>query len=250
MDEYAIEAKAFRRALLSQRAARTKGGIYHLTQVDFAYNSNRIEGSQLSEDQTRSLYDTQSVEGLAPARDIIETTNSFRAFDWILDQPPGPIDVEGIKTLHAILKAGTPESLDAAFNVGDWKLARNMVGGQETTPPDLVEEQIQQLLKETPHEMSFQDIARFHHRFESIHPFTDGNGRVGRLLMFKQALDAGIMPFVVPDSHKHFYYRGLKNYPEEPGFLEDTLRSAQDTYFRKYKDFVPAFLFQEQYEDK
>lgn len=239
MDQYGIAADVFRRTLRHQRASRMKGGIYHLTQVEMAYNSNRIEGSQLTRRQTRSLYETATIDGFAHVNDVIETTNSFRALDWMIDNIDHPVTAADLKELHRILKAGTQDADIGWFNVGDWKAVANAVGGAMTTPPALVDDAINALLQRTPKKMTFEDIVRFHHDFEAIHPFQDGNGRVGRLVMFGQCLVNDIMPFIVLNKDKAFYYRGLAEFDENPGYLSDTLRHFQDRYYQKYKDFVP-----------
>lgn len=201
-------------------------------------NSSRIEGSRLSEDQTRSLYETQTIEGAVPADDIIETSNHFRAFDWVLDHTGEPFTASTIKHLHRLLKAGTRESLNPSFRVGDWKVLQNVVGGNPTTPPGEVDRVMSELLSRVPVHMNFEQVTSFHHAFEAIHPFTDGNGRVGRLILFGQCLANDLMPFVVIDDEKAFYYRGLREYPELPGFLEGTFRHFQDEYAERFRDFV------------
>lgn len=203
-----------------------------------AYNSSRIEGSRLSKDQTRSLYETQTIEGAVPAEDIIETSNHFRAFDWILDHAGEPFTAATIKHLHHLLKLGTRESLNPNFRVGDWKVLQNVVGGNPTTPPGEVDQAVSELLSSVPARMTFEQVTRFHHDFEAIHPFTDGNGRVGRLILFGQLLANDLMPLVVMDDEKAFYYRGLHEYPGHAGFLEGMFRHFQDEYANRFHDFV------------
>lgn len=248
-DEYPIAPSLFAATLRQQRATRLKGGLYHLNQVLLAYNTNRIEGSSLDEDQTRYIYETQTVSGVAvPVDDVIETTNSFRLFDEMLDRSGSfdkhsePITADTLKSYHRTLKNGTIHAAQPGFAVGDWKRTANTVGGQRTTPPEHVALAVEDLLARTPQigEMSFDDITDFHHRFESIHPFQDGNGRVGRIVMFQQCLQNNIMPFIVLDSQKEFYYRGLKAYEDEPGFLRETLRSFQDSYYEQFSEYVPV----------
>lgn len=239
-DEFAISAAQLIATLQEQRAMRLKGGLYHLNQIEMAYNTNRIEGSQLSEEQTRYIYETRTISGEAlSVDDITETNNHFRAFDTMIDNYREPITAETMKEYHRILKQGTSDAAKPWFAVGDWKQVPNAVGGRDTCPPDQVANAISTLLRKTPREMSFRDICDFHYRFEIIHPFQDGNGRVGRLLMFQQCMSNNIMPFIVLDRKKEFYYRGLSNYEKEPGFLIDTFRTFQDAYYAKYAKFVP-----------
>lgn len=239
IDEYAIEAGRFAETLLEQREMRLAGGLYHLTQIELAYNSNRIEGSQLSEDQTRYLYETRTILGDALVDDVVETTNHFRAFDLVLASTGEGVSVNEIQELHRILKSGTRDAEREWFAVGDWKRVPNSVGGIETTAPEEVEAEMVALVSDYSRALSFEDICDFHVRFESIHPFQDGNGRVGRLIMFQQCLENNIMPFVVPDGQKAFYYRGLQRYDDTPGFLRDSFRSFQDEYFAKFAQYVP-----------
>lgn len=222
--------------------ARLKGGVYHLNQVLMAYNTNRIEGSVLDEEQTRYIYETRTVSGDAvPVDDVVETMNSFELFDAMLDGLDEPITAERLKLYHAILKRGAAQARLDWLAVGDWKRVPNVAGLQQTTAPDGVAGAIDELLAGAPQlgEMTFDDIVDFHYRFESIHPFQDGNGRVGRLVMFQQCLQNSIMPFVVLDSRKEFYYRGLREYEVQPGFLRDTLRSFQDAYYERFASLVP-----------
>lgn len=238
-EEYEIDAAQFASTLREQRPMRLKGGLYHLTQIQMAYNTNRIEGSRLSEEQTRYLYETRTITGDALVDDVVETSNHFRAFDAMLDHVGKPITADTIKEYHRILKSGTSDSEKEWFAVGDWKRVANAVGRIETSPPEQVDHAIAQLLKQTPERLTFEDICRFHFEFESIHPFQDGNGRVGRLVMFEQCLANNIMPFIVLDDDKGFYYRGLDQYAETPGFLTETFRKAQDDYYSRYSKFVP-----------
>jgi Fic family protein len=239
-DEYAIDAARFREALIEQRAMRLPGGLYHLNQVQLAYNSNRIEGSRLSIDQTRYLYETQTVEGPAHADDVVETTNHFRMFDLMLDAVGTPLTAARIRDYHRVLKSGTSDAARDWFVVGGWKQVPNVVGGVATTAPALVGAAMDELLEQFAGPMTFDDICDFHWRFESIHPFQDGNGRVGRIVMFEQCLTHGLMPFIVLDSEKFFYYRGLSEYPNEPGFLRDTFRSFQDRYHQEFRQYLPG----------
>lgn len=220
--------------LREEKYAQISGGLYHETQVRLTYNSNRIEGSRLSEDQTRLIFETNTIgaeEGV-PVDDIIETANHFRAIDYIIDCAEEPLTEDIIKTLHKILKTGTKDSHLSWFNVGEYKARANVVGGQETTPPAKVADEIKKLLEEYAEisDTSIEDIIKMHHDFEKIHPFQDGNGRVGRLIAFKECLRFNIVPFIIEDSKKMFYYRGLKEWNRERGFLIETCLDGQDTY--------------------
>ena len=221
-------------ALREEKYAKVSGGIYHETQVRLTYNSNRIEGSRLSEDQTRLIFETNTIgaaDGI-PVDDIIETANHFRAVDYIIDCAEEPLTEEIIKELHKILKTGTKDSHLTWFNVGEYKARANIVGGQETTSPARVAGEMQKLLAaySKQSDITVADIIGFHHDFEKIHPFQDGNGRVGRLIAFKECLHFNIVPFIIEDSKKMFYYRGLKEWNSEPGFLIETCLDGQDTY--------------------
>lgn len=224
-------------ALIDQKQSAMRGGIYHRTQIDLAYNSNHIEGSRLSHDQTRSIYETNTV-GLAEGQqalnvdDIIETTNHFRAFDYIIDNARRPLTAQMLKDLHRILKTGTSDAAKSWFAVGDYKRLPNEVGGLETTAPEDVPSAVNDLLDQynSLASKSLDDILDLHQRFESIHPFQDGNGRVGRLVMFKECLANEIVPFIITDELKMFYYRGLREWPDIPGYLRDTCLTAQDSY--------------------
>lgn len=220
--------------LKEEKYAKISGGLYHETQVRLTYNSNRIEGSKLSEDQTRLIFETNTIgaeEGV-PVDDIIETANHFRAIDYIIDCAEEPLTEDIIKELHKILKIGTKDSHLSWFNVGEYKARANVVGGQETTPPSNVAREIKKLLIAYTQisDMNIEGIIQFHHDFEKIHPFQDGNGRVGRLIAFKECLRFNIVPFIIEDSKKMFYYRGLKEWNSEKGFLIETCLDGQDTY--------------------
>ena len=221
--------------LKSEMENRRKGGIYHRIQIDLTYNSNHIEGSRLSEEQTRLIFDTNTLgvsETSINVDDVIETSNHFRAIDYIVEHAEARLTEPFIKQLHAILKTGTSDSAKKWAKVGHYKTLPNEVGGNMTTPPEEVTEEMRSLLKEynsikTP---SFEDIIDFHWRFERIHPFYDGNGRVGRLIMFHECLRLGIVPFIITDNLKMFYYRGLQNWPRLKGYLLDTCLTAQDEF--------------------
>ncbi len=224
--------------LNEERLSHCKGGLYHKLQVVFAYNSCRIEGSRLSEEQTRLIYETRMVanEGTEALSvdDIIETTNHFRAFDWVLEHAMEIPSEQLLFHLHTILKQATTDSQKSWFAVGAYKRLPNEVGGQETTPPEKVALAIKELLDEyiACSEQNLETLLDFHVRFERIHPFQDGNGRVGRLLLFKECLRCGVLPFVITDELKIFYYRGLQQWSQVRGYLTDTCRTAQDEFRR------------------
>jgi len=221
--------------------AGIRGGIYHRLQIDLTYNSNHMEGSRLTHDQTRFIFETNTVgvqgESLN-VDDIIETTNHFRCIDLIINQANYALSEAFIKQLHLTLKSGTSDANKAWFSVGEYKRLPNEVGGMDTTPPDKVAQKIKELLKQynTNKKKTLEEIIAFHYEFERIHPFQDGNGRVGRLLMFKECLRNEITPFIVEDDIKDFYYRGLREWKSEPGYLIDTCLAAQDR-FKVYMDY-------------
>ena len=221
--------------LRQEKEAKLKGGIYHKTQIDLTYNSNHIEGSRLTHDQTRYIFETNTIgiEGESVrVDDIIETTNHFRCIDLIIDRAEERLTESFIKELHLILKSGTSDSRKDWFTVGDYKRLPNEVGGNETTAPEDVHREIKALFKEysAKKRKSFEDILDLHQRFEAIHPFQDGNGRVGRLVMFKECLANGYVPFIITDELKMFYYRGLHEWPRIKEYLRDTCLTAQDNY--------------------
>ena len=221
--------------LRQEKEAKLKGSIYHKTQIDLTYNSNHIEGSRLTHDKTRYIFETNTIgiEGESiRVDDIIETTNHFRCIDLIIDRAEERLTESLIKELHLILKSGTSDSRKDWFTVGDYKRLPNEVGGNETTAPEDVHREMQALLKEYngKKQKSFEDIIDLHQRFESIHPFQDGNGRVGRLVMFKECLANGYVPFIITEELKMFYYRGLREWNNVRGYLLDTCLTAQDNY--------------------
>ena len=221
--------------LREQKQMKLKGSIYHRTQIDLTYNSNHIEGSRLTHEQTRHIFETNTLgisEESVNVDDIIETTNHFRCIDLIIDRTEEKLSESFIKELHRILKSGTSDSRKDWFAVGEYKLLPNEVGGHETCLPEDVSKEMKALLKEynAKKQKSFDDILDFHHRFERIHPFQDGNGRVGRLIMFKECMANGHIPFIVTDELKWFYYRGLQQWPDIKGYLRDTCLTAQDRY--------------------
>lgn len=221
--------------LRQEKASEQKGGIYHRTQIDLTYTSNHIEGSRLTHDQTRYIFETSTIgiEGESiRVDDIIETTNHFRCIDLIIDRAEERLSEGLIKELHAMLKSGTSDSRRDWFAVGAYKRLPNEVGGNETTTPEAVKSEMQELFKtyNAKKKKSFDDILDLHQRFEAIHPFQDGNGRVGRLVMFKECLANGIVPFIITDDIKLFYYRGLQQWPTVKEYLRDTCLTAQDNY--------------------
>ena len=227
--------------LLEEKSVGLKGGIYHKTQVELTYNSNHIEGSKLTAEQTRFIYETNTigVEGESlNVDDIIETTNHFRCIDYVLETIGESLSAKVIKELHGILKSGTSDSKKSWFVVGDYKKLANEVGDRETTPPEMVESEINKLIDRynALEKITLQDIVSFHRDFEIIHPFQDGNGRVGRLIMFRECLRNGITPFIIDEEHRLFYYRGLSEWHREHGYLIDTCLSAQDKY-KKWLDY-------------
>lgn len=220
--------------LREEKAWRISGGIYHELQVRMTYNSNRIEGSKLSEDQTRMIFETSTIDASESVSidDVIETVNHFRAIDYCIDEAEEELTQDFIKELHRILKQGTSDSMLSWFAVGDYKTRANVVGGHETAKPHEVTERMQALLAEYEANpaITVDDIIEFHYRFERIHPFQDGNGRVGRLIALKECLRFGITPFIIEDSKKMFYYRGFAEWEREEGYLRDTCLDGQDTF--------------------
>ena len=223
-----------------EKKAAIKGGIYHKVQIDLTYNSNHMEGSRLTHDQTRYIYETNTIGSGENIRvdDVIETANHFRCIDLIIDSASYAPSESFIKQLHAVLKNGTSDSRLNWFAVGDYRKVANEVGGKETAEPKEVPAKMKALLADyhSKKTLNFDDLLDFHWRFESIHPFQDGNGRVGRLILFKECLRNGIVPFIISDDLKMFYYRGLQNWPSEKGYLRDTCLTAQDQ-FKKILDY-------------
>ena len=221
--------------LREQKSMGLKGGIYHRTQIDLTYNSNHIEGSRLSHDQTRYIFETNTIgiEGESvKVDDIIETVNHFRCIDLIIDRAHESLTESLIKELHATLKSGTADSRKEWFAVGEYKRFPNEVGNNETTAPEDVNREIKALLKEynAKKKKTFDDLLDLHQRFEAIHPFQDGNGRIGRLVTFKECLANDFVPFIITDELKIFYYRGLQQWPTIREYLHDTCLTAQDNY--------------------
>ena len=227
--------------LLDEKANKYSGGIYHKTQIDLTYNSNHMEGSRLTHDQTRYIFETNTIgieKEVLNVDDVIETANHFRCIDMIIDNAKATLTENFIKKLHLVLKNGTSYSRKDWFVVGDYKKLPNEVGGMETALPEEVADRMKKLLSEynNQEEKALEDILNFHVKFECIHPFQDGNGRVGRLIMFKECLKYNIVPFIIEDNLKMFYYRGLKEWDNEKGYLTDTCLTAQDKY-KAYLDY-------------
>ena len=219
--------------LQKEKSVKLSGGLYHQTQVKLTYNSNHIEGSKLTEDQTRFIFETKTLGDIGtniPLDDVIETNNHFRCIDYVIDNANEQLSEELILTLQLYLKEGTEHSKQ--FGAGKYKTMPNVVGGNDTTAPEDVSKEMKELLTwynkiKTP---LFEDIVEFHYRFERIHPFQDGNGRIGRLIAFKECLKNNIIPFYIDDKFKFEYYRGLKEWKNEKGYLLDTCRFGQDLY--------------------
>lgn len=227
--------------LRAEKAAKLHGGIYHRVQIDLTYNSNHIEGSRLTHDQTRFIFETNTIgmsDGAVKVDDVVETANHFKCIDMVIDSAAHVLSEAFIKQLHATLKSGTSNSRQDWFAVGDYKKLPNEVGGMDTAQPEEVASQMKKLLSEynANKEKSFDDLLDFHYRFERIHPFQDGNGRVGRLVLFKECLRNNIVPFIIDEDTKLYYYRGLKEWERERDYLRDTCLATQDK-FKKYLDY-------------
>lgn len=241
-----VNQRREKRTLLSvlreEKKQHYAGGIYHKTQIELTYNSNHIEGSRLTHDQTRYIFETNTIgigEGTVNVDDVIETANHFRAIDCIIDRANDCLTETFIKELHAILKTGTSDSRKDWFAVGDYKKLPNEVGGRETAAPEDVHARMKALLAAYNKKKgkTLADLLDFHVGFERIHPFQDGNGRVGRLILFKECLRCGIVPFIIEDNLKWYYYRGLAEWDSEKGYLTDTCLAAQDQYRAYLKYF-------------
>lgn len=227
--------------LSAEKKASVKGGIYHKIQIELTYNSNHIEGSKLTHDQTRYIFETNTIgveNDALNVDDIIETANHFKCIDMVIDNATYRLTEKFIKELHFTLKSGTSDSRKDWFNVGEYKKLPNEVGGKETAKPEDTANKIKTILKDynQKDEHTLEEIIDFHYRFETIHPFQDGNGRVGRLIMFKECLKNNIVPFIIDDSLKMFYYRGLSEWNNEKVYLMDTCLAAQDK-FKKYLEY-------------
>ena len=227
--------------LRMEKESGISGGIYHKIQIELTYNSNHIEGSRLTHDQTRYIFETNTISAekeVLDVDDVIETANHFRCIDMIIDHAKAALTEKFIKELHLVLKNGTSDSRKDWFAIGDYKKLPNEVGGRDTAMPEEVADKMKALLTEynAKEAKTFEDILDFHVKFERIHPFQDGNGRVGRLIMFKECLKYNIVPFIIEDNLKMFYYRGLKEWDNEKGYLTDTCLTAQDKY-KAYLDY-------------
>ena len=227
--------------LQREKNASLSGGIYHKVQIELTYNSNHMEGSRLTHDQTRYIFETNTLgvtNGNVNVDDVVETSNHFRCIDLVLENATSILTEGFIKELHRVLKNGTSDSRRSWFVVGDYKKLPNEVGGRDTTPPEHVATEMKSLITtyNAKKEKTFEEILDFHYRFECIHPFQDGNGRVGRLILFKECLRNNIVPFIIDEELKMFYYRGLSEWSRERGYLTDTCLTAQDK-FKKYLDY-------------
>lgn len=244
-ENYNINDINILKILREQKKIGLKGNLYHNTQIVFSYNTNHIEGSTLTEEQTRYIFETSSFlfesEKLINVNDVIETVNHFKLVDYMLDVADNELTEDMIKEFHRILKSSTTDSLNEWFKVGEYKKLNNTVGGVKTSNPKDVKKHMEKLLKEynLKENITIKDIIDFHYKFEQIHPFQDGNGRVGRVIAFKECLKNNIMPFIILDRDKLFYYRGLNEYKgKEKGYLIDTILNAQDQYEKKVKEFL------------
>jgi Fic family protein len=240
------QSKTLLDILQEEKTSKYSGGIYHKTQIDLTYNSNHIEGSRLTHEQTRFIFETNTIgveNEVLNVDDVIETVNHFRCIDMIIDSAKANLTEKFIKELHLVLKTGTSDSRKDWFVVGDYKKLPNEVGGAETALPEEVSDRMKELLSKYNAKVnkSLEDVLDFHVAFEKIHPFQDGNGRVGRLIMFKECLKYNIVPFIIDDNLKLFYYRGLKEWNKEKGFLTDTCLTAQDRY-KKYLDYFRILI--------
>ncbi len=245
-DKFDVSQINILEVLREQKSMRLKGNLYHNTQITFAYNTNHIEGSKLTEDQTRYIYETNTLlaekDSITDLDDVLETANHFKLVDYMLDIADKKLTEEMIKEFHKILKEGTSDSRKEWFVVGNYKKLANEVGGLKTTDPKNVERDMKKLLEwyESLNQITIDEIIEFHAKFEKIHPFQDGNGRVGRIIAFKECLKNNIVPFIILDKEKLFYYRGLNQYQtnKEKGYLIDTCLNAQDQYIEMIKYYV------------
>ena len=241
VNKHSALSRTLLEVLKAEKASRLSGGIYHKVQIDFTYNSNHMEGSRLTHDQTRYIFETNTIgvqKTTLNVDDIVETANHFRCIDLIIDRAGSIINEALIKQLHAMLKNGTSDSRKDWFVVGDYKKLPNEVGGKVTALPKEVPAKMKELVAayNAKKERTFDELLDFHYRFECLHPFQDGNGRIGRLLLFKECLRYNIVPFIIDEESKLFYYRGLKEWQNERGFLRDTCLAAQDK-FKTYLDY-------------
>lgn len=234
-----MDINKIKNELISQKESKFKGNIYHYSQVNFSYNSNKIEGSKLTSEQTEAIFDTSSFvsknDDLIKLDDLIESKNHFKLFDYMLENVDQKLTKEMIIEMNKILKRNTSDEENPRYNVGGFKTVPNIIGVVniiKTTAPENVEEEIEELLEEynTKKDITLEDIVDFHYKFERIHPFGDGNGRVGRIIMFKECLKNNVMPFIILDDDKSYYMRGLKEYENDKMFLLDTIKHSQDLY--------------------
>lgn len=247
-DNFNISKINILEVLREQKNMKLKGNLYHNTQITFAYNTNHIEGSKLTEDQTRYIYETNTLiaekDSITNLDDVLETANHFKLVDYMLDIADKKLTEEIIKEFHKILKEGTSDSRKDWFVVGNYKKLPNEVGGLKTTDPKNVEQNMKKLIEwyDSLKQVTINEIIEFHAKFEKIHPFQDGNGRVGRIIMFKECLKNNIIPFIILDKDKLFYYRGLNQYQsnKEKGYLIDTCLNAQDQYINSIEYFLKA----------
>ena len=243
-DEFDFSKINVLEVLREQEEMQLKGNLYHNTQIIFAYNTNHIEGSKLTEDQTRYIYETNTLltekESITNLDDIIETANHFKLVDYMLDVADKELTEEMIKEFHKILKEGTSDSRKDWFNVGEYKKLANEAGNMKTSLPKNVQKDMVKLMQwyNSLEKITIENIIEFHYRFECIHPFQDGNGRVGRIIVFKECLKNNIVPFIILDKDKLFYYRGIKEYKNEKGYLIDICLNAQD----QYKEMIKYYL--------
>ena len=236
-----VSNKTLLEKLKEEKDSKLSGGIYHKLQIEMTYNSNHIEGSKLTHDQTRFIFETRTIgvnDNAINVDDIIETSNHFKCIDLVIDSAKHKLSESFIKQIHRLLKTGTSDSFKNWFKVGDYKLVENEVGGIETCLPKDVKEEMSKLLKEYNSKtyITIEDIVDFHYKFERIHPFQDGNGRVGRLIMFKECLRHNIVPIIINEELKYYYYRGLKEYKYQKGYLLDTCLFGQDI-IKKHLDY-------------
>ena len=243
-DDFDISKINILEILREQKEMKLKGNLYHNTQIIFSYNTNHIEGSKLTEDQTRYIFETNSIlfegETVASVDDILETANHFKLVDYMLDIADKDLTEDIIKEFHKILKEGTMDSRKEWFMVGEYKKVVNEAGNIKTSTPSQTPKDMIKLMKwyDSLEQITIKEIIEFHFRFEKIHPFQDGNGRVGRIIMFKECLKNNIIPFIILDKDKLFYYRGLKEYKNEKGYLIDTCLNAQDQYIKLIKYYL------------
>ena len=243
-DDFDISKINILEILREQKEMKLKGNLYHNTQIIFAYNTNHIEGSKLTEDQTRYIFETNTIlfegETVASVDDILETANHFKLVDYMLDKAEENLTEDIIKEFHKILKEGTMDSRKEWFMVGDYKKIVNEAGNMKTSTPRQTPKDMVKLMEwyNSLEKITINEIIEFHVRFEKIHPFQDGNGRVGRIIMFKECLKNNIIPFIILDKYKLFYYRGLKEYKNEKGYLIDTCLNAQDQYIKMIEYYL------------